>query len=127
MGIYSAFNTNQTDIDCGNKIQGVSADCVCKGKGMTALPMGDQNVAIPAPQEQETETETQCTEIEEPCTTDEECCGDNYCNGYCVAPTTRPTCYDASMSTCSKKCRLEKQCNKKSFCKNNCHKTCGLC
>ena len=52
MGIYSAFNTNQTDIDCGNKIQGISADCVCKGKGMTALPKGDQNVAIPAPQEQ---------------------------------------------------------------------------
>ena len=49
----SAFNYLQTDIPCGAEIcEGencITMDCVCKGNGMTALPMGDpdSNFTIP--------------------------------------------------------------------------------
>ena len=44
----SVFNSNENDTPCGETVEqnGVSAkvDCVCKGAGMTALPLGDPNM-----------------------------------------------------------------------------------
>ena len=40
----SVFNRNSTNIDCGTEIPDAgnkTIDCVCKGKGMTALPIGN--------------------------------------------------------------------------------------